>query len=251
MLSFEVLNELTLKVTSDGRGTDTLFTKTGAFIAGECYGNKNFTFDKVLLGPEGNAMQALMGQIGRRLTGENMPITKVTMNGESVTYYANDEQHVVVVPLRMGETLSVESENLLAFTPDCKYDIRFLAQGMVSQKGWATSTLTGRGPNAYVAVLVEGNPIILSNEQSGTTMEADPDAVVCWVGADPSFELNMTWKNLLGSRGASGESYLFQWSGAQRASVIIQPKERRSGVSLGVDGGGSGHRASRQTWGFS
>lgn len=249
MLRLEVVNELTLKVESDGYGQDVLFTKTGAFIGGECPGNKNFKFEKCLLGPEGNPMQALMGQIGRRFTGENLPLTKVTMSGQSITYYANEEQHVIVVPLRQGETLSVESENLLAFTEDCKYGIRFLAQGVISQKGWATSTLTGRGPNAYAVVLSEGNPIILSNEQSGTTLEADPDAVVCWTGADPSFELAVSWKNLLGSRGASGESYMFQWTGNQRASVLIQPKERNSGINLGMDGGDSGRRPSRQTWG--
>ena len=104
-------------------------------------------------------------------------------------------------------------------------------------------------PNAYAVVLSEGNPIILSNEQSGTTLEADPDAVVCWTGADPSFELAMSWKNLLGSRGAFGESYMFQWTGNQRASVLIQPKERNSGINLGMDGGDSGRRPSRQTWG--
>ena len=134
MLRLEVVNELTLKVESDGYGQDVLFTKTGAFIGGECPGNKNFKFEKCLLGPEGNPMQALIGQIGRRFTGENLPLTKVTMSGQSITYYANEEQHVIVVPLRQGETLSVESENLLAFTEDCKYGIRFLAQGVISQK---------------------------------------------------------------------------------------------------------------------
>ena len=249
MLQLEVVNELTLMVSSDGRGQDILFTKAGAFIGGECQGSKNFKFEKCLLGPEGNPVRALLGQIGRRFTGENMPLMKVMMNGPSTTYYANDEHHVVVVPLRQGETLSVESENLLAFTDDCKYGIRFLAQGIISQKGWATSTLTGQGPNAYVAVLVEGNPIILSNEQNGGTLEADPDAVVCWTGADPSFEMDMSWKNLLGSRGASGESYMFQWSAHQRACVLIQPKERKSGINIGMDGGDMGQRATRQTWG--
>lgn len=34
MLTFETVNELTLKVTSTGN--DTIFTKAGAFIAGDC-----------------------------------------------------------------------------------------------------------------------------------------------------------------------------------------------------------------------
>ena len=50
MVVFETVNELTLKVTC--QGNDTIFTKAGAFIAGES-GTKNYKFEKVLLGPEG------------------------------------------------------------------------------------------------------------------------------------------------------------------------------------------------------
>ena len=39
MLTFEVINELTLKVTC--KGSDTLIAKAGAFIAGENAGAKN------------------------------------------------------------------------------------------------------------------------------------------------------------------------------------------------------------------
>lgn len=243
MLKLETVNELTLKVTSQGGG-DVLFTKAGAFICGECYGGKNYQFEKVLLGPQGNPLQAALGQLGRRFTGENLPLMKVTSRGDNVTYYANEAQHVVVYNLRQGETISVESENILAFTSDCKYSVRFLAQGVVSQKGLATSTLTGVGPNAQVAVLVDGNPIVLSNVQNGSTIEVDPDAVVCWVGADPGFKLDLSWKNLIGQ--ASGESYMYEWAGNKTATVIIQPLERQSGVNIGMDGGSSGQRAQAQ-----
>lgn len=243
MLKLETLNELTLKVTCQGGG-DVLFSKAGAFICGECYGPKNYQFEKVLLGPEGNPLRAALGQLGRRFTGENMPLMKVTNRGDNITYYAHKAQHVVVYNLRHGETISVESENILAFTSDCKYSIRFLAQGVISQKGLATSTLTGMGPNAQVAVIVDGNPIVLSNMQNGSTLEVDPDAVVCWVGADPGFKLDLSWKNIIGQ--ASGESYMFEWTGNRPATVIIQPLERESGVNIGMDGGSSGRRADRQ-----
>lgn len=243
MLKLETVNELTLKVTCQGGG-DVLFTKAGAFIGGECFGAKNYQFEKVLLGPQGNPLQAVLGQIGRRFTGENLPLMKVINRGDNITYYANEAQHVVVYNLRQGETISVESENILAFTSDCKYGVRFLAQGVISQKGLATSTLTGMGPNAQVAVLVDGNPIVLSNVQNGSTIEADPDAVVCWVGADPGFKMDLSWKNLIGQ--ASGESYMFEWTGSKTATVIIQPLERTSGVNIGMDGGSSGQRAQRQ-----
>lgn len=243
MLKLETLNELTLKVTCQGGG-DVLFTKAGAFIGGECYGGKNYQFEKVLLGPQGNPLQAALGQLGRRFTGENLPLMKVTSRGDNITYYANEAQHVVVYNLRQGETISVESENILAFTSDCRYGVRFLAQGVISQKGLATSTLTGAGPNAQVAILVDGNPIVLSNVQNGATIEVDPDAVVSWIGADPGFKLDLSWKNLIGQ--SSGESYMFEWTGSKTATVIVQPLERKSGVNIGMDGGSSGQRAQAQ-----
>ena len=248
MIKFETVNELTLKVTCDGNGRDKFFSKAGAFISGECYGNKNYKFDKVLLGPQGNPLAALAGQLTRRVVGENLPLMAVECSGPSITYYANEAQHVVTLKLQQGETISVESENILAFTPDCKYGVRFLGCGVVSQKGLATSTLTAQGPNAQVAILIDGNPIALTNIQNGSTIEVDPDAVVCWVGqagqCDPGFKLDLSWKNLIGQ--ASGESYMFEWSGNRRATIIVQPNERQSGVNIGMDGGSSGQRAHRQ-----
>lgn len=243
MIKFETLNELTLKVTCQGGG-DHFFTKAGAFIAGENYGNKNYQFEKVLLGPQGNPLAAAVGQLTRRFTGENLPLMKVKTQGDSITYYANDAQHVCVYKLQQGERISVESENILAFTSDCAYSVRFLAQGVISQKGLATSTLTGNGPNAYVAVLVDGNPLVISNMQNGSTIEVDPDAVVCWIGQDPGFKLDLSWKNLIGQ--ASGESYMFEWGGNKLASVIIQPLERSSGLDISMDGKRTGSKPTTQ-----
>ena len=232
MYKLETLNELTLKATCDGTGV--LFTKAGAFIGGECYGNKNYQFEKVLLGPQGNPLQAALGQLGRRFTGENLPLMKVKSSGQNITYYANEAQHVTVLNLQPGQRLSVESENILAFTDNIKYGVRFLAQGVISQKGLATSTLEATGPNAQVAVLTDGNPIVLSNMQNGATLTADPDAAVCWMGSDPGFKLDLSWKNLIGQ--ASGESYMFEFK--NQAVVIIQPNERTSGIDIGMDGKG-------------
>lgn len=232
MLKLETLNELTLKVTCDGSGV--LFSKAGAFIGGECYGGKNYQFEKVLLGPQGNPLQAALGQIARRFTGENLPLMKVTNRGQNITYYANEAQHVTVLNLQPGQRLSVESESLLAFTDTCKYGVRFLAQGVISQKGLATSTLEAVGPNAQVAVLTDGNPIVLSNMQNGATLTADPDAMVCFMGGDPGFKLDLSWKNIIGQ--ASGESYMFEWQ--QPSVVVIQPNERTSGIDIGMDGKG-------------
>lgn len=235
-MKLEILNEVSLKVTTKSRG-GVLFTKAGAYIGGKSFGGKNYSFEKVLLGPNGNAFQAAIGQLGRRMTGENLPLMKVTITGETELIFANNAQHIVVIPLKEGEMLSVESENVLAFTTDCKYSIRFLAQGIISQKGVATSTLTGRGPNAQVAILVDGNPLVLSNVEDGSYLTADPDAIVCWIGGDPSIKVDVSWKNFIGQ--ASGESYMFEW-GTTRATIIIQPTERGSNVNVEMDGGERG-----------
>jgi len=227
MLTFETINELTLKVTCTG--SDILFTKAGAFIAGENQGEKNYKFEKLLLGPQNSFVQAALGSLVRRITNENLPLMKVMMHGNSVTYYANHGQHIVIYKLSAGEIVSVESDNILAFTQDCKYDVRFIGCGILSQKGFATTTLIGNGNHAYVALLSDGNPIVLSNIQNRSTISIDPDTVICWMSqngyGDPQIKTDLNWKNLIGQ--ASGESYAFEWSGNQPVSILLQPCERR------------------------
>lgn len=233
MIKLETLNELTLKVTCDGNGV--FFSKAGAFIAGESYGAKNYQFEKILLGPQGNPMAAAVGFLARKVSGENLPLMKVTSKGPNITYYANESQHVTVMKLQPGQTISVESENILGFV-DCDYSVRFLATGVISQKGLMTSTLRGRSSESQVAILTDGNPIVLSNMQNGANLTADPDAMVAFVGADPGVKLDLSWKMVLGSKGRSGESYMLSWD--KPAMVIIQPNERTSGIDIGIDGKG-------------
>jgi hypothetical protein len=106
-----------------------------------------------------------------------------------------------------------------------------LAQGVISQKGLATSVLEGNG---QVAVICDGNPLVISNMQNGSTLAVDPDAAVCWMGADPAVKFDLSWKNLVGQ--ASGESYMFEWN--KPAAVVVQPNERTSGIDIGMDGQG-------------
>lgn len=223
MFQLTTVNELSCKaVCTNGQGV--LYTKAGAMIGyqGQC------KFEKVLLGPEGNIAGALLGHIGRRLTGENMPLMKVIASTGATSFYANLAQHVTIVDLYPGETLKVESENLLAFNDSCKYGFKFLAQGIISQKGLFTSELSALQQGAQVAVLSEGNPLLLE-----TPCCVDPDAIVAWTGPDPEFKLNLSWKNLIGQ--ASGESYMFDFK-RPGYQVVIQPYERKSGVDIGIDG---------------
>ena len=233
MLKLETLNELTLKVTCDGQGE--FFSKAGAYIGGESYGQRNYKFDKVLLGPNGNLAQQALGFLSRKLSGENLPLMRVISSGPNITYYANLGSHVTVLNLQPGQQVNVESENILGFV-DCDYTVRFLATGVVSQKGLMTSVLRGRSAQSQVAILTDGNPIVLSNMQNNSVITADPDAMVCFIGADPKIGFDVGFKTLLGSKGRSGESYYMHWE--QPATVIIQPSERKSGIDIGIDGQG-------------
>ncbi len=224
MYQLSTLNELSLLAVNH-QGGGQLFTKAGAMIGykGNC------KFEKVLLGPEGSPVSAALRQIGRRLTGENLPLMKVMSNGPTQSYYANLSQHVTVIDLPPNMSLSVESENILAFNDACSYSFKLLAQGVISQKGLFTSTFKAKAQGAQVAILTDGNPLVID-----TPCCIDPDAIIAWTGSDPGFKLDLSWKNLIGQ--ASGESYMFEFKNAG-GKVIVQPSERKSGINLAIDSG--------------
>lgn len=230
MARFEVVNELTLKITFDNG--ERVHTKAGAMIGFQ----GDLKFDKELLGPDNNRgiVGAALGQIGRRLSGENLPLMLVTPKCQSIGLFANEAQHVVCIDLQHGERVSVESENILAFTESCHYGVRFFGAGTVSQKGLMTSVITGPG---QVALLTDGNPIVLNGPCC-----VDPDAFVFYTGQEnPQFKLQLSWKNIIMQ--ASGESYFFQFNDPN-TRVVIQPNERTSGIDIGIDG--KGGRPTRQ-----
>ena len=224
MAQFEVVNELTLKVTFENG--ERVHTKAGAMIGFQ----GDLRFEKELLGPDNNRgiIGAALGQIGRRLSGENLPLMLVTPRSQSIGFFANEAQHVVCLNLQPGERVSVESENILAFTESCHYGVRFFGAGVISQKGLMTSTITGPG---QVALLTDGNPIVLNGPCC-----VDPDAFVFYEGQEnPQFKLQLSWKNIIGQ--ASGESYFLQFNDPN-TRVVIQPNERTSGIDIGIDGKG-------------
>ena len=224
MARFETVTELTCKITFDTG--ERVHTKAGAMIGFQ----GSLKFDKEMLGPDGGRGigAAVLGQIQRRLTGENLPLMLVTPRSQSIGYFANEAQHVVCLTLQPGERVSVESENILAFTESVQYSTRFFGAGVISQKGLFTSTLAGPG---QVALLCDGNPIVLHGPCS-----VDPDAFVFYAGSEePKFKLQVGWKNLIGQ--ASGESYYMNFDSPQ-TTVVIQPNERTSGIDIGIDGRG-------------
>lgn len=211
----EVMSELSCKATGNGM----FFAKKGSMVADQGV----FKYEKVLLDPNNTgAVGSIMNYGIKKLTGEHMEIMKVS--GQGTVYLADLAQHVTVLELTQGEHVAVESENLLAFTDDVKYGVEMIGTGVISQKGLFTSKLTALTDYSQVAVITNGNPLILT-----TPCKVDPDAIVCWTGPNPGVKLDVNWKTLIGQ--TSGESYMLEFKQPGH-TVIIQPFERESGISI-------------------
>lgn len=219
MFEFKNYQELTCIAEGDG----SFFAKAGAMVA---Y-TGNFTAEKVLLDTNQNksVMHSLVNLAARKLTGENIPIMKVA--GKGKYYMAHSANHVSIITLNKGQSVSIEGENLLAFSESCKYSVRFIGSGVLSQKGLFTSSLTALSEGAQVVITTNGNPIILK-----TPCVVDPDAVVCWTGRDAQFRSDVSWKTFIGQ--TSGESYFMEFNTNDEV-VIVQPCERAGGVSVSID----------------
>lgn len=220
MALFERVNELYLKVTFDDERI--VHAKRGSMVGFQ----GDIKFDAELLGPGQNVIGQVTRQLARRFTGENLPLMACRPRSESVVYFADMGQHVVVIDLAPGERIAVESESILAFTESCKYGVMFLATGVISQKGLATSTIEGPG---QAAILVNGNPMILTGP-----CNVDPDAMVAFTGPQPTLSIDLNLKSIIRR---SGESYSLKFTSPSN-NVIFQPVERTSGIDIGMDGSG-------------
>ena len=221
MIKFDVTNELMCIAKGSGR----FYAKKGAMVAFK----GDFRFEKLLLGPNngGGLGGALFGHLQRRITGENMPIMSVEGQGE--VYLAENAYHVDDVHLEPGDSINVESENLLAFTEELTYSTTFVGSGVISQRGLFSTHLKNNTNSVQdVAIITDGNPLIIE-----APCCVDPDAIVAWTGRKPEAKVaQLSWKNLIGQ--ASGESYHLQFNEPGQL-VIIQPSERLSGLNIAVD----------------
>ena len=204
---------------AEGQGS--FFSKKGSMVA---Y-TGDFKFEKRLLDTNDNdsLFKQALNHIERKFTHENLEIMEVT--GRGTVYLADKASHITVIDLDNNTSLSVESENLLAFTKDCYYGVKFLPIGTISQKGLFTTTLTGISNNAQVAVTTIGNPLVIT-----TPCIVDPDAIVAWTGPAPSIKTDIGLKTFFGQ--SSGETYSLKFDNPGYF-VIIQPYERAGNYNRG------------------
>jgi uncharacterized protein (AIM24 family) len=160
----------------------------------------------------------LRAALKRRATGESVSL--MHCSGHGTVYFAKDAMEVLLVELA-GDTLKVESEQLLALSDKLSTDVAFAGmRGMSSGQGLFTTTVTGYGT---AALLSSGGPPIALAVSPQFPLVVDPDAFIASQGQlNQTFVTDVSWRNLVGE--SSGEAFSLRFDG--HGVVYIQPEER-------------------------
>jgi uncharacterized protein (AIM24 family) len=160
----------------------------------------------------------LRAALKRKATGESVSLMQCS--GQGTVWFAKDAMEVLVIELT-GDTLKVESEQLLAVSDSLRTDVAFAGlRGATSGQGLFTTTVTGVGA---VALLSSGGPPIALEVSPQFPLVVDPDAFIASQGQlNQTFVTDVSWRNLIGE--SSGEAFSLRFDGS--GVVYIQPEER-------------------------
>ncbi|MBE1555789.1 AIM24 family protein [Sporosarcina limicola] len=187
--------------------TDLVWAKMGSMIS--YTGQIKFEREKILEHGVGMMFK-------KAFTGEGTSLMKAIGNGR--LYLADQGKKITIFDLN-NESITVNGNDLLAFEPSIKWDIKLMKKvaGMMSG-GLFNVTLQGTGK---VAITTHFEPLTLL-VRPGEPVITDPNATVAWSGhLTPEFRTDISIRTFLG-RG-SGESIQMEFSG--EGFVIIQPFE--------------------------
>jgi uncharacterized protein (AIM24 family) len=202
---FELETDRFLEIHLDGM----VWTRKGSMVA--YHGDIKFTREGMLEHGVGRALKKMF-------TSEGMQLTKA--EGRGVLYVADRAKKITILELR-NETVSFNGNDVLAFEPSLKWDIKLMRSmaGMMSG-GLFNVRLEGSG---LVAFTSHGDPLTLPVSANHSTF-TDPHATIAWSGnLTPEFKVDVTLKSFFG-RG-SGESFQMRFQGD--GFVVIQPYEER------------------------
>jgi uncharacterized protein (AIM24 family) len=153
----------------------------------------------------------------QKLTGEGVPLMKVTGRGD--VFLADLASDVHLIDLEPGDALSINGSSVLAFDSTLQYDIKMVGgAGMMSSSGLFNCVFSGHG---RIAVTTKGTPVVLNVDQP---TYVDPQAAVCWsaglqTGYHRAEQLGLG--TLLGRR--TGEAFTMSFAG--QGFVVVQPSE--------------------------
>lgn len=159
----------------------------------------------------------LFNALKRSLTGEGISLMKCSGNGS--VYLADRARSLIEINLEHGDSLSIESDYLLSFSPHFELSVEPSGfGGAASGKGFFTSKISAPNGKGDAILSIKGKPLILE-----TPCYVDPDALVAWTGPNGKLvKSSVDWKTVVG-RGA-GETYTCYFN-QPGYLVIIQPDE--------------------------
>jgi uncharacterized protein (AIM24 family) len=200
---FELESDRLLEVNLDGL----VWTKKGVMVA--YLGSIKFTREGLLEHGIGRLFK-------KALTGEGTSLSKA--EGRGKLYLADKGKKITVLELR-GQAVHLNGNDLLAFEPSVKWDIKFMKSvSGVLAGGLFNVRLEGDG---LVAFTTHYDPLTLRVEP-GRPVFTDPNATVAWSGdLYPDLRTDMSLKTFFG-RG-SGESLQMMFDGD--GFVVVQPYE--------------------------
>jgi uncharacterized protein (AIM24 family) len=150
----------------------------------------------------------------QKVTGEGLPIMRMTGSGE--IFLAKNGMDVHVIDLE-NDSISCNGANVLAYSDTLQDDIQLVRGAGMMSGGLFNTTLTGTG---QVAIVTDGTPVLLNAGEAPTFV--DPDAAVCWsAGLQIQLKADIGMKALLGR--TSGEEFQLGFLG--QGFVVVQPSE--------------------------
>ena len=152
--------------------------------------------------------------IKQKVTGEGLPIMRMTGTGEIFLAKMGMDVHVIELE---NDSISVNGANILAYSESLQDNIQMVRGAGMLSGGLFNTTLTGTG---QVAIVTDGPPLLLQTGEAATFV--DPDAAVCWsAGLQIQLKTDIGMKALIGR--TSGEEFQLGFQG--QGFVIVQPSE--------------------------
>lgn len=152
----------------------------------------------------------------KALTGEGMPMMKVTGRGD--LFLADDAMEIHLINLE-DDALTVNGSNVLAFDSSLTWDIKRVEGASMMAGGVFNTTFTGSGT---VAVTTHGEPVVLDVD---APTYADIQSAVAWSSSLTTAVRRTAGAGALIGRG-SGEAFQLAFSG--QGFVVVQASEGRT-----------------------
>jgi uncharacterized protein (AIM24 family) len=200
---FELENDRTLEINLNG----TMWAKLGSMVAYR----GGIKFER-----EGMLDHGLGTLLKKAVTGEGAHLMRAVGNGK--LYLADEGKKVSIINLQ-NQSIYVNGNDLLAFEPSLKYEIKLMRRVATMMAGGLFNIkLEGTG---LAAITTYFDPVTLMVTPD-SPVYTDPNATVVWSGSlYPELKTDISLKTLVGR--SSGETFQMEFKG--NGFVVVQPYE--------------------------